>query len=126
MCKYGIRVDLGIRFAREEDCDSVAEQVEVIIEHLIDLEDTDCGLIDSTIGLDLGNRVLDAELTVEAETRGAALDCGVACLRSAIHAAGGGTPEWEDEPETGVVAFMLDDDEGVSVRQLGTRLVGFR
>lgn len=124
MSKYGIRVDLGMRFDSDEDQESVAGQVEAIIEHLIDLEDTNCGLVDSTIGLDLGKRVLEAELTVEAATRGAALDCGVACLRAAIHAAGGGTPDWDDEPETGVVAFLLDDDEGVNVRQLGTRLVG--
>jgi hypothetical protein len=74
MTKYGIHVDLGVRATDDEIHETVAAQVEVIVEHLIDLETSDCGLKDSTIALDLGSMSVEAELTVEADTRGVALD----------------------------------------------------
>lgn len=113
--KYGIHVDLRVEATAGDD---LVAEVEAIVEHLIELEDT-TALLDSTIALNLAAMSVEADLTVEASTAGEALDLGVSVLRSAIHATGGATPGWEDAP-AGVaqIAFVIDDDEGVHVRRL--------
>jgi len=114
--KYGIEIDLRYEAGPHDD---PASEVESIVEHLIDLEPCTAGLLDSTVGMDLAARTVKVELTVEAGSAGAALDLAVSYLRTAIHAAGGSTPGWENEPTTyGHIAFIIDDAEGLNVRRL--------
>lgn len=113
--RYGVEIEL--RYSGSSD-DSPSE-VEVIVDHLIDLEECTPGLLDSTVGLDMGAQTIEVQITIEADTGGAALDQAVACLRSAIHAAGGSTPGWEDGvEEMGRIAYVIDDEPGLTVRRL--------
>lgn len=114
--KYGVQIDL--RYTAEPSFDAAAE-VDDVVAHLIDLEDCTPELLDSTVGMDMNAQTIEVEVTIEAATAGAALDLAVSVLRSAIHAAGGSTPGWEDEgANLGRIAFMIDESEGVHVRRL--------
>lgn len=114
--KYGVEIDL--RYLTDST-DDPASEVEAVVDHLIELEECTPGLLDSTVGLDMGAQTLDVQITIEADTGGAALDQAVSCLRSAIHAAGGSTPGWEgDVEEMGRIAYVIEDEPGLTVRRL--------
>lgn len=114
--RYGVQIDLHYM---TDSSDDLASEVEAVVDHLIDLEACTPGLLDSTVGLDMGARTLEVQITIEADTGGAALDQAVACLRSAIHTAGGSTPGWENDVEdVGRIAYVIDDEPGLTVRRL--------
>lgn len=74
--------------------DVVVSHVDDVMTELIKLSETDCPISDPAVSLDLGRK----EVLVELRADGGDFDEVAAlvdsCLRSAIHAAGGRTPDW--------------------------------
>lgn len=53
------------------------------------------------------------EVTIEADLAGEAANIGLSCVRAAIHAAGGQTPDWDESAASGDGAhlYALDGQE---------------
>lgn len=81
-----------------EDLDRVPAEVDSIMEEMLNLE-TEV-LHSTSIGLDLDKQELEVSVSVEAETFERAVEIGISAIRTAIHAAGGSTPDW---PSTSAV-----------------------
>jgi hypothetical protein len=116
--KYGIEVHLTVDSHAPSGV--ILDHVDKVTEHLIELEDCTEGLLDSSIGADAFSGDVEVELTVQASSTGDAVALAMSCLRSAIHAAGGGTSGWDETPDDqGVVVYTLEPDgEGVVSRPL--------
>jgi hypothetical protein len=72
-----------------EDVDAHTDRV---MEALLALEDDN--LTDSAVGVDLGTGLVEVEVTARGETFEDAVATADAAIRTAIHAAGGSTPNW--------------------------------
>jgi hypothetical protein len=62
--------------------------------------------VDGDVGADLETGRVDLCMTVPSDSRVDALSTAVIAARTAIHAAGGGTPGWDN-----FLTKLLDDDE---------------
>jgi hypothetical protein len=82
--------------ASGDDADNLALLTDGIMGELVDLADSDPNMDDPAISLDLVEESVLFELTARGEDFDAAWSHALACLRSAIHAAGGATPGWEN------------------------------
>lgn len=112
---YGLIVNLTVR----GPAGSLADHVDQVTEQLVGLEDCTPELLDSAIGLEISTGSVDVDITVDTDLPEDALRIGLSCLRTAIHAAGGGTPDWDAaDHDEHVVLYLLDTDEGMQVRPL--------
>lgn len=62
--------------------------------------------VDGDVGADLETGRVDLCMTVPSDSRVDALSTAVIAARTAIHAAGGGTPGWDN-----LLARLLDEDD---------------
>lgn len=82
-----------------------------VMEHLIALEDD--ALTDSDVAVDFSKNVVDVAVIARAQTFDVALENADSAIRTAIHAAGGSTPDWKSPIEytpTGFVATPVDEE----------------
>jgi len=101
--KYGLHVELDVVGAPD-----VGEAAEHVVEQFAALEAVHDGLLDFALGADDEARSIEVQITVEAATL-EAVTLGVGSLRSAIHASGGGTPGWDDQPARDyVIGYSID------------------
>lgn len=70
------------------------EQADAVTEALLDQERCTPEVLDSAVSADRGKRAIEIEVTVQASSEHEAIAIGQAAIRSAIHAAGGDTPQW--------------------------------
>jgi hypothetical protein len=77
------------------DPDRLSAQCDRIMEELVDL-----GVADPLISGDMATGDVEIFVMVEADSHRAAADKAMAGIRTAIHAAGGGTPDWPRLDET--------------------------
>lgn len=110
--KYGLSLDLNVRGHH-----GLADGVNDIVDAFATLEASTPDLLDLAIGSDELASTVHVEITVEAPTPEDALGLGLSCLRSAIHIAGGATPDWDERPPDAVTCFYLDS-EGIQTRPL--------
>lgn len=77
------------------------------------LEAADDRLLDVAFGYSAQGELgrIDAELTVSARTAAEAIDIARGAVRTAIHHAGGSTPDWDASGDDGVVVYRLVDDQ---------------
>lgn len=74
------------------DVDELDQHTDEVMEQLLLLEsDT---ITDSDVSATLTTGEVSVSIAAAAETYDEALECADACIRSAIHAAGGHTPNW--------------------------------
>lgn len=76
--------------------DEMEELFEPLADALYDLTN----VIDADLGANLDRGQFDFTMAVDADDEVAALQAGIAAVRSAVHATGGGTPGWEQHFET--------------------------
>ncbi|WP_144754842.1 hypothetical protein [Curtobacterium pusillum] len=88
MTNYTVRVEC---VAQLDDPDDVATDFDAIAEALFELED----LHDQDLAADLGAGTLTFSIGVTAADEFGALDLALGAVRTALHAAGRGTPGWE-------------------------------
>ncbi|MGU3411629.1 hypothetical protein ACLBWP_16125 [Microbacterium sp. M1A1_1b] len=86
MTNYSLRLECAATEA--EDIES---HVDVIAEAFFDTDG-----LDQDIAIDLSQRTMTFSLVVEAPSEIDALEAGIGAVRGALHAAGRGTPAWED------------------------------
>lgn len=111
--KYGLRIDLAVTGPG-----SLEESVERVVEEFAKLEGCTDGLLDFALGANLVAGDVEVEITVEADALEDAVSLGVSSLRTAIHAAGGGTPNWDTLPlDESLVQYVLDKN-GLIARPL--------
>jgi hypothetical protein len=94
-CTWRLLLDAPFQ---ETNLESVADDV---MTALLSLEQIDPLLCDSAIALDLSRK----EISISISSESASIDDGVrhamAAIRTAIHAAGGATPEWSEAQASG-------------------------
>ncbi len=109
---YGLEVKLRV----SGPLDTIADHVDVVTQELAKLESCTPELLDFTVGLTVSERLVEIEMTVEADFAEDAPKVGLGCARTAIHAAGGSTPDWErSETKDSVHIYTFDSQE---MRQL--------
>jgi hypothetical protein len=73
---------------------------EAVMAELVKLSESDCGVIlDSAVSVDSGRNTVQLTVTVSAEELGEGVVQAITAMRTAIHAAGGATPEWPHNDE---------------------------
>jgi hypothetical protein len=77
--------------------DSLEAHLDDIMEHLVTLADTGCEIADPAIALDESTNSVTFELLSTGDDFDSAVETARACIRSAIHAAGGFTPTWDTQ-----------------------------
>lgn len=75
-------------------CLSRAE-MEALFEPIADAVFELSSIIDPDLSVDLGGRVFDFNMAVDADASPAALSTALNAVRSALHSAGAATPGWE-------------------------------
>jgi hypothetical protein len=85
------------------DLSDLEKLLDVVMEELVKLDVTD-----PSIGGTLSDGDIELTLAVEAETLEKATASAFGTIRTAIHAAGGGTPGWPEFRGEGVTAQRVD------------------
>ncbi len=96
MISIGFSIDLLATPIGSEPIPLV-EEVDLVMEHLVDLVESGCGVTDPAVSLDETTNVVSVEVQVVGEDFDDAVQLASSCVRSAIHAAGGHTPGWTVE-----------------------------
>lgn len=88
-----IEIDYSADFTVLGDCD-LSNQCDRVMSELVGLDKADCGIHDPAVSLDSKSGVI----TIEVVSFGVDIDAATAeadsCIRTAIHATGGATPNW--------------------------------
>lgn len=72
-----------------------------VMDELCELEDVDSGITEPDLTASLRDRMISVNMGIEADTRPDAARLYLANVRTALHAAGCGTPDWPTfEPVT--------------------------
>ncbi|MCW2736111.1 hypothetical protein [Nocardioides sp.] len=95
MISIDVTVDLNVRI--DEDAEPIDEQLGAVMEELVKLADSDCGISDPAVSYDSDLRLVTIEVVAESDDFDDAVVTADSCIRSAIHAAGGATPGWTVE-----------------------------
>jgi hypothetical protein len=85
------------------DLSDLEKLLDVVMEELVKLDVTD-----PSIGGTLSDGDIELTLAIEAETLEKATASAFGTIRTAIHAAGGGTPGWPEFRGEGVTAQRVD------------------
>lgn len=96
-CTWRLMLDAS---SRATNLEAVADGV---MTALVSLEQVDPSLSDSAIGLDLSKKEIEISVSSECASIDDGVRHAVAAIRTAIHAAGGATPEWPDAQAPGTV-----------------------
>jgi hypothetical protein len=80
----------------EHDFDDFTTRV---MNELCKLEDADTGIVDPDITAGIAERALSVQMGIDADSRRDALRLFSANARTALHAAGCGTPSWPTVPD---------------------------
>jgi hypothetical protein len=110
-------VKIPVQVARYQG--DLGDNIDEVVQELVKLEGCNGALLDFSADSDATDDTAAFAVTVEAESLEDALRTGTSCIRSAIHATGAATPDWDEaDAYEGVVIYQLDTDESVEVRQL--------
>lgn len=88
MTKYLVRLEC---ITEHDEADGLAAEFDAVADALFDLEDVH----DQDLTADLASRTLIFSIGVVADDEFAALERALGAVRTALHAAGRGTPGWE-------------------------------
>jgi hypothetical protein len=83
-------------------------QAEEVMQQLLALEACHDGLTSSAVGLDLETMIVEISISAEARTYELAVAAAMSAIRSAIHAAGGATPDWPSSLPSPAVAPLYE------------------
>lgn len=75
------------------------KHADLLTEALLEQEQCTPEVKDSAVSADRGNAVVEIELSVVAASEDEALAIGQSAIRAALHAVGGGTPQWPTHDE---------------------------
>ena len=69
-----------------------------LMEQLLALEGAECGTHSAAVSVDLGEHEITIEVGVDESDLNVATAVARSCIRAAIHATGGATPDWDRAP----------------------------
>ena len=95
MIHFEYSLTLAVR-SPDENEEQILAEVDRVMQELLILEELDAGVTDAAVSLDLAARQVVIELTVRGDSFEDAQRNADSSIRCAIHAAGGGTPNWTD------------------------------
>lgn len=104
-----IKVLLHWEFTTSNSPDAeLVDATEAVMDELLKLED-EC-LMDSSVSLDLHSRTVEIEIVATGEDYVDASERALSCVRTAIHASGGSTPDWPEflHPTSHNAAELID------------------
>jgi len=109
--RYGLEMAFNLVVRGEEMTPAeLLEQIDRVTEEYAKLEVGDDRLVDVAFGANAKDMELEIELTVDAADPGDAAQLGWTTVRTAIHAAGGCTPNWEEgAPDVHILCYELDE-----------------
>jgi hypothetical protein len=97
----------------------LGDNIDLVVEELAKLDACNSALLDYSVESDATDDTAEFAVTVEASSLEEAFNTGLSCIRSAIHATGAATPDWDDAATAdGVAIYQIDADESVEVRPL--------
>jgi hypothetical protein len=105
MIAVSLRFHLAVTTTADEN--DLSDHVGSVMDELVTLAACDDRLSDPGVSLDLSNGHVEVEIVVTGDTIGQAVDWGNDAIRTAIHAAGGFTPDWGS---TGVATGGVEYD----------------
>lgn len=76
------------------DYSSIPDELDLVMSELVALEACTEELSDSAVGLDLSEMMAEISVNVSGQPFEQAVATAMVAIRTAIHAAGGRTPEW--------------------------------
>lgn len=93
--------------------DGRAAHFQSVVDEYAKIEAAHNDLLDVAFGYaDIGNvSEVDVEVTVLSDSTKDACTLALSCVRAAIHAAGGETPNWEDGINPGLLGYRLASQE---------------
>ena len=113
--RYWIKIPVQV--SRYEG--DLGDNIDSVVQELVKLDACNNSLLDFSADSDSTDDTAAFAVTVEADTLDQALAAGASIIRSAIHATGAATPNWDDAGAyDDVVIYQLDTDESVEIRQL--------
>lgn len=68
----------------------IGDHVDSVADALFEMPD----VFDVSMDMNKGERLVEFGVSAEGDTEGQAVDLALACIRTAIHTAGGNTPDW--------------------------------
>lgn len=77
-----------------QNADELEESAQKVMEALLELEACDSKLGNAGVAIDAHEMTVDVELSVEGASETEVVEHAQAAVRTAIHAAGHGTPDW--------------------------------
>jgi hypothetical protein len=98
MTSFQITHEFAVRTRNDEwlPAEGLHRQGERLMEALLDLEKCNADITDPSTASAADRGVVVAELLVQAATIGEAVAKFLTVVRTAIHAVGGATPDWDD------------------------------
>lgn len=96
------------------------DHVDEFSEELSNLDDCNTELLDWSVGADAGLMCVEIDMTIEAASPGRAGDMMETWVRTAIHAAGGNTPGWNDHDSADILPsrYSAEAADGIRVNRL--------
>src|SRR5262245_155917 len=84
----------------------LGDNIDLVVDQLAKLDVCNTALLDYSAESDATDDTAEFAVTVEASGLEEALSTGLSCIRSAIHATGAATPNWDDSTaQDGVVIY---------------------
>lgn len=84
-----------LNISGEGDLDKLAANVDQIMDEMLKLEESDCGIKDTALSLDIREMTLIVECLASGRNLSEAATCASSAIRAAVHAAGGATHGWD-------------------------------
>lgn len=107
------------RQVREAAPQIIDAHLDDVMSHLIELEEADPRLSNADLSAKLSTGHTEISIAVEAPAD-EAMAVGMSAIRSAIHAAGGSTPAWDDEEPSAKWALEDAKSEQKPLDAIGT------
>lgn len=77
------------------DAEGLEQAAGQLMDELLALEKAGCGIHSSAVSVDLADRTVEVEVSVDHDDEETARAVSQSCIRAAIHATGGGTAGWD-------------------------------
>lgn len=96
-----INVPLGLTFRVDgpEDGEALAQSAQTVMDALLELEGCNSELSDAGVAMDASEMTVEVEITASGGDAQESLERAMAAIRTAIHAAGYGTPDWPTQSD---------------------------
>ncbi|WP_194910257.1 hypothetical protein [Catenulispora rubra] len=90
-----VHLALSFRVDGPETAEELEQSAGKVMEALLALEECNSELSDAGVAMDADQMIVEVELRVSGSSEPECIERALAAMRTAIHAAGHGTPDWQ-------------------------------